>query len=88
MRSNSKRANCKRHFKRRAKERYGLDINQKDLKRIIRMIQKGRCEILEKQSNRVTVYEVNYKGERMPVAYDHNRGVPITALPQDDCRYV
>jgi hypothetical protein len=78
----SKRKNCKRHFKRRMRERHGLWVNNGDLKKIVGAIQGGNCKLIQKQSNRVSVYEIEYEGKELSIVYDHMRSVPVTVLPE------
>ncbi len=78
---------CRKHFKARALERYGLELNRHDLRDIAKMIQRNSGQFIEKQSNRITVWEVTYKDTLLRVVYDKNRKVVVTALPfeeQDD----
>jgi len=70
------------HFIRRAKQRYGMELNKQDVKRIVNKIQSGASKVLKKQSLRVAIHQVTYQGTSMIVAYDKNRSVPITALPE------
>lgn len=68
------------HFLRRMRERFCLHLNTGDVRNIIYMIQTGVSEMIDKQSNRVTVHRVTYKGETFSVAYDKQRDTLVTAL--------
>jgi uncharacterized protein YjhX (UPF0386 family) len=46
------------HAKRRGAERYGLNLSNDDLAQIVRLIQEGKATLIEKQSNRVTIFDV------------------------------
>lgn len=77
-----KKQNCKRHFKKRMKQRYGFTINQKNIKQIVGKIRNGESELVERQSNRVSLHRMKFRGKEITVVYDNNRGVPITVLPE------
>lgn len=65
MRMASKRVSEGRHAQRRAAQRYDLHLTQADLDKIVGDIQHGRAAFVERQSNRVTVWDVVLV-ERMP----------------------
>jgi hypothetical protein len=48
----------RRHALRRAAERYGLSLTESDMASILQQITSGRARLVEKQSNRVSLYEV------------------------------
>ena len=73
----SKKAALKRHTRQRAAERFGISV---DLKELTKLIQKGRGVFVRRQSNRVTVWDVEYKGNTLRVVYDKLRSTPITIL--------
>lgn len=70
------------HAKRRARMRYGLELNSKD-RRYIRQVMKQQLAVrLETISNRVAVYLVELcEGDRLPIIWDHNRNAIVTVLP-------
>lgn len=71
----------KTHFKRRLKQRYGLNIGKEGIKKIIDMIKNGNAEFVEKQSNRISIFNVEYEEEKIRVVYDKNRKNLVSALP-------
>jgi len=77
----------KKHFKRRATERFGLDINKQIQKEIIARIKKNQTVMLFKQSNRVSHYLITYKGVDFVVVYDRHRGNLVTALEYNEEKY-
>lgn len=48
----------RRHALQRAAERYGLNLTRLEFDGLIRDIQEGRAKLVERQSNRVALYEV------------------------------
>ena len=79
-RKGSKESAQKEHFKRRMAGRFDLDITNKDIDDIVNLIQTGQTTIVEKQSLRVVIHQIEYKGELVNIPYDKQRKVPITAL--------
>lgn len=76
----SKSKDQQKHFKRRALERFGLHVDKNQYAEIIRMIQAGEGKFVEKQSKRVTVWELEIDDETMRVVYDKHRKTVVTAL--------
>ncbi len=89
----SKKQGQQIHTKRRAKERYGIDLNKDDRREIVKRIQANfnpnresttsAC-FLTAHSNRVTEWEVPYEGVELRVLYDKKRKSLITCLPPLD----
>jgi hypothetical protein len=79
----TKAKNQKRHAKRRAFERYALDLHQDAQASIVRAIQGGEARFLRRQSWRVTLWEVEHDGQRLPVVYDRKRKTIVTVLPEE-----
>lgn len=71
------------HAKKRAKERFGFELNRDKHRDIVSMIQGNSAKFVEKQSNRVSVWDVEYHGILMRVVYDKSRGQIITLLHKD-----
>ena len=71
------------HAKKRIQERYGLSLNRHQLRELESLIQCGKGRFIEKQSNRVTVWEVSYQDCHMRLVYDTMRHSLITALPKE-----
>jgi hypothetical protein len=72
------------HAKRRAHARYGLTLNRRDLRAIVDQIQRGRARLIERQSNRLTLWIVTLRGQRTRVVYDAHRHSVVTFLPPTD----
>lgn len=73
-----------RHSKRRASERYGLNIGRAGLWEIVNIIRSGRAIFVRKETNRVSEWKVEYSGVSMRVIYDRRRKMVVTFLPPDD----
>jgi hypothetical protein len=69
------------HTIQRAKERYGLRLDDRAIREIIGIIQNGNGHLIEKQSNRVSVYIVYFREKYLRIVYDHNRSNLVTFLP-------
>lgn len=71
------------HAKKRAKERYGLILNRHDLRAIVDDIHGGRFVLVERQSHRISVYDMVVKGTPVRLVYDHQRQTVVTFLPKE-----
>lgn len=69
------------HAKRRAKQRYGLELKREDLAAIARQIQSGHSTCVAKQSVRVTIHRLEWQGTYFEVVYDRERKNVVTFLP-------
>lgn len=79
---NAKAKRQKAHARRRANERYGIHLGQHQYDEMCRMIRHNeKCKFLDKQSNRVSLFALNYEGEWLPVVYDKQRHTVVTVLP-------
>jgi hypothetical protein len=68
------------HAKRRALERFGIELSRKSIERIVADIQAGRASFLRKQSGRVSLFEIELESCLMVVAYDKTRKSIVTCL--------
>ena len=71
------------HAKKRAEERYGLNLNKEARHEIVQMIQTNQAEFVGKQSNNRTLWRVNYQEQSLNVVYDKARSTMCTVLPQN-----
>lgn len=69
------------HAKRRALERYGLTLNRHELEEM--NAKARRAQVLERQSQRVTVRAIQVGPVYIPVVYDQVRGTIVTFLPKE-----
>ena len=70
------------HAKRRFKQRYGIDFNQQMRQEFRRLIQSNQCVLVEKQSNRISIWDVTYEGNVYRIVYDKQRKNVVTVLPE------
>lgn len=68
------------HAKRRAYQRYGLVLNKWDLRELVTAIQSNKATHVEKRSNRVSEWDVQFHGETVRVVYDNMRKTIVTFL--------
>ena len=73
----SKSSALKCHTRQRAAERFGIGVN---IDALAKLIQQNRGTFVERQSLRVSVWDVEYKGTVLRVVYDKKRGMPVTIL--------
>jgi hypothetical protein len=79
----SKAESQRAHACRRASERYDLQLSDEKLASLVRQIMTGRAQFIEKQSNRVSIFQVDVEGRHAFVAYDKHRKSIITFLTHD-----
>lgn len=76
---------CERiHAKTRAYQRYGLILNREKLQAVVRDIKTGKATFVEKQSLRVSVFDVLIEGQMCRVVYDRHRHEVVTFLPNEE----
>lgn len=68
------------HARRRAMSRFGLTFGRGRQTEAIRQIQSGKAKFLERQSNRVSIWEVEVEGTKMIAVYDGLRHTIATVL--------
>lgn len=66
------------HFKKRLKQRTGLEINRDGIENLVKQCQ--TTIPVYKQSIRVYIHKVNFNGTELFVAYDKQRKTLITVL--------
>lgn len=71
------------HAKKRAAERYNLDLNRDARQEIVRKIQHNEAEFVGKQSNNRSFWRVDHAGESLNVVYDKQRSTMCTVLPKE-----
>lgn len=77
------------HAKRRALERYEIELNWQDLEAIRRMIQrsglhKEQIVFVERQTIDRTVWLVKYKEKKLKVVYSKRHKSIVTVLPNNE----
>ena len=76
----SKRAWMHQHAKRRAKERFGLDLNKRDLLCIRDLIQSGQAQFVERQTLDRTLWAVTWQDKILHVVYSKRHKSIVTVL--------
>jgi len=71
----------RKHAKRRMRERFGIPVGDETLRQVVLAIQQGKADFYDKQSNRVTRWQVEIHGVLVLVCYDKHRKQIITTLP-------
>lgn len=79
----SKKHAQRTHAKLRAFQRYGWNFNRHEMNALKNRIQNGEAHFVEKQSNRVSVFDIDINGETARVVYDRTRHQIITFLPKE-----
>lgn len=69
------------HAKRRAMERYGLDLNKKMREDIKKLIKTGSAKKIEQQSNSRVLYEVEVDDAIIRLIYSRTTHKIVTLLP-------
>lgn len=69
------------HANRRCKQRFNVSLKRSEQRSIVSLIQQSKAVFIERQSNRITLWLVNYKEKAMRVVYDKHRKLIVTVLP-------
>ena len=73
----------KKHALRRCYERLGYDLSEKEYQDALKSIQNGTASFKEKQSNRVSLFQLDIRGTEVLAAYDKERKTIITFMHLD-----
>ena len=68
------------HARRRFQERFGIFLTKELKAEILQTIHKGFASFVEKQSNRISLFDVTIKGSTIRVVYDKVRKNIVSAL--------
>ena len=71
-----------RHVKRKFWMRWSIELTDELHREFVKKIQNREGKLVEKQSNRVSVWDIEYKEKTMTVVYDKIREMLITVLPE------
>lgn len=72
-----------KHAGLRAAQRYGIHFGNEENREAVRQIQRGEAKLIERQTNRVSVWRVKIEDVDIPVCYDAHRKSVITCLPPE-----
>ncbi len=70
------------HARRRIMARHGIWMSKADHRQIVIDIQTRVARFLGRQTNRLTYWEVECKGQKIRVIYDSKRQCLVTCLPE------
>jgi hypothetical protein len=70
-----------KHARRRFEGRFDIHLNDNEYLQLVNKIQQGRAEFVERQSNRVTIWNVDHQDKTIRVVYDKRTKVIVSALP-------
>jgi hypothetical protein len=70
----------------RAAQRYGICLDENDQLEIVRTIQSGEGEFVERQSSNRTLWRVTVSGTVLGIVYDRRLKAIATVIPPDDPR--
>jgi AraC-like DNA-binding protein len=77
----AKKKKCQmKHAKRRFQERFGMTLTQNIHEQMISDIRHGRAVFVQKQSNRVSVFDLTVEDTPVRVVYDKQRRSIATVL--------
>lgn len=78
----TKKAANYQHFKKRLWQRYGLEINRKELVELQHLIQtSGGKYRIDRQSNTRVLHKIPFKGHELIVVYSNVQHNFVTVLP-------
>lgn len=80
---NTKKVSEMKHFIRRAKERFGLELRTHDVNDIISKIRSGTAMFIEKQSLRCSLFCVIINDVEMFIVYDKHRKMIVTCMTRE-----
>ncbi len=75
-----KKKNQIRHARRRFKTRFDISLNANQYIQLVNRIKKGKGIFVRRQSNRVTIWDIDFEGQLIRVVYDKKTSAIVTAL--------
>ena len=77
----------RKHAKLRALQRYDIDFTRTEHDALVRRIQNGEGQFVERQSHRISVFKIDVQGQTVKVVYDKQRKTIVTFLPLEERVY-
>lgn len=71
------------HAKKRAAQRFGLDLTTDKQRQIVRLIQLGKGRFVKHESNSRSHWVIEWEGQLLRVVYDKVRKELVTVLPKE-----
>lgn len=72
----------RKHAKKRLLQRFGILANREKYKQLCTMIMSGHSIPIVKQSNRISIHEVEFEGKKLKCVYDRNRHNIVSVLTE------
>ena len=72
-----------KHASRRCRERFGFSPTQQDFLNWIAKIKRGEAVFVSKQSNRVSIFDLNHEEHELRLVYDKVRKTICSILTRD-----
>lgn len=83
MKNRSKAVAEKRHAMRRFAQRFPRELTDDEYNSLIKQIQSGKARFIEKQSNRISIFQVKIEDITAIAVYDKSRKTIITFLNKE-----
>lgn len=81
--SKGKRKNQIKHARRRFDQRFDISLNDNQYLQLVNRVKKGNGTFVRKQSNRVSIWDIEFEGNLIRVVYDKKTSAIVTALYPD-----
>ena len=78
--SSGKRRNQIKHARNRFQKRFDIRLNDNQYNQIVNRVKKGRASFVRRQSNRISLWDLDFEGQRIRVVYDKKTAAIVTAL--------
>ena len=78
--SKGKRKNQIKHARRRFLTRFDISLNSNQYNQLVNKVKKGKGIFVRKQSNRVSIWDLEFEGQLIRVVYDKRTAAIVTAL--------
>jgi hypothetical protein len=76
----NKKTSERMHFKKRMRQRFGIELTTSQCKDIADFIKRGKAKFIRRESLRVVIHEMEIQGKLVHVVYDKERQTPVSAL--------
>ena len=81
--SKGKKKNQIKHARKRFEARFDVSLNENQYTQMINRIKKGKAKFVQRQSNRVSLWDIEFEGHLIRVVYDKKTSAIVTALYPD-----
>ncbi len=84
----NKKKDIQRHAYNRCWDRFGFCLGKQEQEELVSLIQSHQADFVEKQSLRITLWDVKYRDKSMRLVYDKKRKKIVTVLYQDGKKWL